>query len=49
MDLEQMERDAYVAGNTREAALLRAIIDLYNLGQADEAQDAVLERLQNEI
>lgn len=48
-DLEMMERHAYTSGNTREAALLRAVIDLYNLGAADEAQDAVLEKLEFEL
>lgn len=49
MDLEELERQAYAQGNTREAALLRALIDLYNLGAADEAQDAVLDRLGHEL
>lgn len=48
-DLEQLERVAYTTGKLREAALLRAVIDLYNLGEADEAQDAVLDKLEHEL
>lgn len=48
-DLEQMERHAYTSGNTREAALLRAVIDLHNLGDADAAQYAVVEKLKEEL
>ena len=49
MDLKQLERHAYTSGDTREAALLRAVIDLYNLGAADEAQNAVIDRLRHEL
>ena len=49
MDLEQLERHAYTSGNTREAALLRAVLDLYNLGPAELEQDAVIEKLEHEL
>jgi hypothetical protein len=49
LELEQLERQAYAQGNTREAALLSAIIDLYNLGLADDVQDAVLDKLWHKL
>lgn len=45
-DLEQMERHAYASGNTREAALLRAVIDLF---ESKAPRQDIIEKLEFEL
>ena len=48
LTIEEQERLAYANGDTAIAAILRATIDLYNPRRVDDAQDAVLDRLEHE-